>query len=90
MFLAPLLMVHTVRNLSVLREYVQILMTSIKESNFLTSKLITQKSKKKVINTTNFVKLFFAKFYHRHSEWIVNYKIGLRTLLQQGISGPVL
>ena len=27
----------------------------------------------------------FSKFYHRHSEFIVKYKIGLKTLLQQGI-----
>ena len=28
----------------------------------------------------------FSKFYHRHSEFIVKYYIGLKTLLQQGIS----
>ena len=28
----------------------------------------------------------FSKFYHRHSELIVKYNIGLKTLLQQGIS----
>ena len=26
---------------------------------------------------------------HRHSELIVNYNIGLKTLLQQGISEPI-
>ena len=31
----------------------------------------------------------FSKFYHRHSELIVKYNIGLRTLLQQGISEPI-
>ena len=31
----------------------------------------------------------FSKFYHRHSELIVKYKIGLNTLLQQGISEPI-
>ena len=31
----------------------------------------------------------FSKFYHRHSELIVKYNIGLKTLLQQGISGPI-
>ena len=30
----------------------------------------------------------FFKFYHRHSELIVKYNIGLKTLLQQGISEP--
>ena len=28
----------------------------------------------------------FSEFYHRHSELIVKYNIGLKTLLQQGIS----
>ena len=31
----------------------------------------------------------FSKFYHRHSELIVKYNIGLETLLQQGISEPI-
>ena len=31
----------------------------------------------------------FSKFYHRHSELIVKYNIGLNTLLQQGISEPI-
>ena len=31
-----------------------------------------------------------SKFYHRHSELIVKYNIGLKTLLQQGISEPIL
>ena len=30
-----------------------------------------------------------AKLYHRHSELIVKYNIGLKTLLQQGISEPI-
>ena len=30
----------------------------------------------------------FSKFYHRHSELIIKYNIGLKTLLQQGISEP--
>ena len=30
----------------------------------------------------------FSKFYQRHSELIVKYNIGLKTLLQQGISEP--
>ena len=32
----------------------------------------------------------FSKFYHRHSELIVKYNIGLKSLLQQGISEPIL
>ena len=31
----------------------------------------------------------FSKFYYHHSELIVNYKICLKTLLQQGTSEPV-
>ena len=31
----------------------------------------------------------FSKFYHRHSQLIVKYNIGLKTLLQQGISEPI-
>ena len=31
----------------------------------------------------------FSRFYHRHSELIVKYNIGLKTLLQQGISEPI-
>ena len=27
----------------------------------------------------------FSKFYHRHSELVVKYNIGLKTLLEQGI-----
>ena len=31
----------------------------------------------------------FSKFYHRHTELIVKYNTGLKTLLQQGISEPL-
>ena len=31
----------------------------------------------------------FSKFYHRHSELVVKCSVGLRTLLQQGVSEPV-
>ena len=31
----------------------------------------------------------FLKLYHRHSELIVIYNIGLKTLLQLGISEPI-
>ena len=31
----------------------------------------------------------FSKFYHRHSELIIKYNIGLKTLPQQGISEPI-
>ena len=32
----------------------------------------------------------FSKFYQRHPELIAKYNIGLKTLLQQGISEPIL
>ena len=35
------------------------------------------------------IRMAFSKFYHRDSDLIVKYKIGLTTLLQQGISEPV-
>ena len=31
----------------------------------------------------------FSKLYHRHSELVVKYNIGLKTLLQRGISEPI-
>ena len=47
---------------------------------FLTAKLIKQGYRYHKIRKA------FSKFYHRHSELIVKYNIGLKTLLQQGIS----
>ena len=35
------------------------------------------------------IRKVFSKFYHRHSELIVKYNIGLQTLLQQGILEPI-
>ena len=35
------------------------------------------------------VRKAFSEFYHRHSDLIVKYNIGLKTLLQQGISKPI-
>ena len=32
----------------------------------------------------------FSKFYHRHSEVIVKYNFGLKTLLHQCISEPIV
>ena len=50
---------------------------------FLTSKLLKQGYRyHKILKA-------FSKFYHRHSELIVKYNIGLKTLLQQGISEPI-
>ena len=50
---------------------------------FLTAKLLKQGYRYHKIRKA------FSKFYHRHSELIVKYNIGLRTLLQQGISEPI-
>ena len=37
----------------------------------------------------NKIRKAFSKFYHRHSELIVKYNIGLKTLLQQGITESI-
>ena len=50
---------------------------------FLTAKLLKQGYRYYKIRKA------FSKFYHRHSELIVKYNIGLKTLLQQGISEPI-
>ena len=50
---------------------------------FLTAKLLKQGYRCHKIRKT------FSKFYYRHSELIVKYNIGLKTLLQQGISEPI-
>ena len=47
---------------------------------FLTAKLSKQGYRYQKIEKA------FSKFYHRHSELIVKYNIGLKSLLQQGIS----
>ena len=49
---------------------------------FLTAKLLKQCYRYHKIRKT------FSKFYHRHPGLIVKYNIGLKTLLQQGISEP--
>ena len=49
----------------------------------LTAKLLKQ------VYRYHKIRKAFSKFYHRHSELIVKYNIGLKTLLQQGISEPI-
>ena len=49
---------------------------------FLTAKLLKQGYRYHKIRKA------FSKFYYRHSELIVKYNIGLKTLLQQGIAEP--
>ena len=50
---------------------------------FLTAKLLKQGYRYHKIRKA------FSKFYYRHSELTVKYNIGLKTLLQQGISEPI-
>ena len=50
---------------------------------FLAAKLLKQSYRYHKIQKA------FSKFYHRHSELIVKYKIGLKTLLQQDISEAI-
>ena len=50
---------------------------------FLTTKLLIQ------VYIYHKIPKAFSKFYYRHSELIVKYNIGLKTLLQQGISEPI-
>ena len=50
---------------------------------FLTAKLLKQGYR------YNKIRKAISKFYHRHSELIIIYNIGLKTLLQQGISEPI-
>ena len=50
---------------------------------FLTAKLLKQGYRYHKIRKA------FSKFYYRHSELIVKYNIGLKTLLQHGISEPI-
>ena len=47
---------------------------------FLTAKLLKQGY------IYHKIRKAFSEFYHRHSELIVKYNVGLKTLLQQGIS----
>ena len=51
---------------------------------FLTAKFLKQQG-----YSYHKIRKAFSKFYHRHSDLIVKYKTGLKTLLQQGISEPI-
>ena len=50
---------------------------------FLTAKLLKQGY------IYHKIRKIFSKFYHRHSELIAKHDIGLKTLLQKGISEPI-
>ena len=58
-------------------------MTLITETKIWTAKLLKQGYRYHKIR-----KAFF-KFYHRHAEYVVECNIGLKNLLQQGISEPI-
>ena len=79
MFLAPLPMVYIFLSLFVLLEC-----SNVDDFNkinlFLLAKLLKQGYR------YHKTRKAFSKFYHRHSELIVKYNIGLKTLLQKGIS----
>ena len=82
MFLAPLPMVYIFLSLFVLLEcsYVD----DFNNRNiFLTAKLLKEGWRYHKIRKA------FSVFYYRHSELIVKYNIGLKSLLQQGISEPI-
>ena len=68
----------------VLLEYRILLVSSETGNLFLTATLLKKGYRYHKIRKT------FSKFYHRHSELIVKYNIGLKTLLQQGISEPIV
>ena len=72
MFLGPLPMVFILRSLFVSLECVLMLMTSTTETYF-TAKLLKQGYR------DNKIRKAFSKFFHRHSELIVKYNIGLKT-----------
>ena len=82
MFPSPLPMMYIFRSLFVLQGCVNV--DDFNDRNlFLTAKLFKQGYR------YNKIRKSFYRFFHRHSEFIVQYKIGLKTLLQQGISEPI-
>ena len=83
MFLAPLPMAHLFLSLFVLQECVLMFADFNNRNLFLTAKLLKQGYRYHKIRKA------LSKSYHRHSELIVKYNIGLKTLLQQCISEPI-
>ena len=72
MFLAPLPMAYIFLSLLVLQECVLMLMNFDNRNLILTAKLLKQGYRYHKIRKA------FSKFYHRHSELIVKYNIGLK------------
>ena len=83
MFFAPLPVAYIFLSLFVLQECVLMLMTPTIGTYFWTAKLF------KPCYRYHKIRKAFSKFYHRHSELIVKYNIGLKSLLQQGVSEPI-
>ena len=79
MFLVVLLMVYTFRNLLGLLESAIMLQTSTLQINV---SLLQQGYRYHEIRKT------FYKFYRRHYEMISKYNVGLKTLLNEGLSEP--
>ena len=61
----------------------------IQKNNYKRAKRISLFQQVNVFFRLKSVQGLFSKFYHRHSELIVKYNIGLKTLLQQGISEAI-
>ena len=83
MFPTPLPMVYIFLSLLVLAKVCSNVDDFNNRNLFLTAKLLKQGYRCHKIQKA------FSKFYHRHSELIVKYSIGFKTLLQQGISEPI-
>ena len=76
-------MAHLFLSLFVLQECVLMFADFNNRNLFLTAKLLKQGYRYHKIRKA------LSKSYHRHSELIVKYNIGLKTLLQQCISEPI-
>ena len=74
-FLVVLLMVYTFRNLLGLLE--SAIMYRLQRPNFSNMAIGTHKLRKP-----------FSKIYRRHNELISKYNVGLKTLLNEGLSEP--
>ena len=84
MFLAPLPIVYIFRSLFVFVRMCSNVDDFNNRNLFLTAKLIKQGYRYHEIRKA------FSKYFHRHSELIVKYNVGLKTLLKQDISEPIL
>ena len=82
MFLAPISMVYIFLSLFVLQECSNVDSFNNRKL-FLTAELLKQGYRYHTFRKA------FSKFYHRHSELNVKSNIGLKTLLQQGVSNPI-